>query len=245
MLSLLVLSAVAILFFYLCPPEPDDATLHDLVRAVIPRFFIAVFLLVLAMEHFPSSLASKRVTAKNFVWCILPLLVALVNFPFSSLIRGIARITRVDLLGLFLLKCLLIGLGEEILFRGIIFDSLLRVFKQKKEDYFWPVLLSSVIFALFHFVNLADGSDILSVLQQVGYSFLIGAMLAVVLLQTDNLWLCVGLHALFDVGGMLVSDLGVGNPQDLTFWILTIVVGVACTAQIVVMLIRQQKKLRS
>ena len=241
-LLLLLLSAAAILFYYICPPVLQDTMLDGLVRAVIPRFFIAIFLLVLAMEYFPACLLSEC-APKNLLWCILPLLVALVNFPFSSLIRGIARITRADLLGLFLFKCLLIGLGEEVLFRGIVFDSLLQAFKKKRDALFWSVLISSVIFALFHFINLLDGADILSVLQQVGYSFLIGAMLAVVLLQTKNLWLCVALHTLFDTGGMIISDLGVGDPQDLVFWILTIVVGVGCMVQIVIMLIKQQKKL--
>lgn len=240
--TLLLLSAAAILFYYICPPVQEDAMLDGLVRAVIPRFFIAIFLLVLAMEYFPACLLSGRV-GKNLLWCILPLLVALVNFPFSSLIRGIAHITRADLLGLFLFKCLLIGLGEEVLFRGIVFDSLMQAFKKKNDALFWSVLLSSAVFALFHFINLLDGADILSVLQQVGYSFLIGAMLAVVLQQTKNLWLCVALHALFDTGGMIVSDLGVGDPQDLIFWILTIIVGVGCAVQIVFMLVKQQKKL--
>ena len=242
-LTLLVLSAAAILFYYLCPPVLQDTALDEIVRAVIPRFFIAIFLLVLAIEYFPACLVSERVGAKNLAWCVLPLLVALVNFPVSSLIRGIAQITRVDLLALFLFKCLLIGLGEEVLFRGVIFDLLLQAFRKKSAALFWSVLVSSVIFALFHFVNLLDGTDILTVLQQVGYTFLIGAMLAVVLLQTKNLWLCVALHALFDTGGMIVSDLGVGNPQDLVFWILTIVVGCGCAVQIVIMLIKQQKKL--
>ena len=242
-LLLLVISAVAILFFYASPPEMEDATLGSLFRAVVPRFFIALFLLVLAMEYFPASLSSKRVSGKNLLWCILPLLVALVNFPFSSLIRSVAYVTRADLLGLFLFKCFLIGLGEEILFRGIILDLLLQSFQKKRGAIFWPVFLSSAIFALFHFINLIDGADILSVLQQVGYSFLIGAMLAVVLLQTRNLWLCIALHALFDAGGFLISDLGGGNPQDLTFWILTIIVGVGCTVQMIITLVKQQKRL--
>lgn len=242
-LSIILLSAVAVLLFYASPPFTQDQTLNLLLSAVIPRFFIAIFLLVVAVAFFPESLLSNRIPLKTLLWCILPLLVTVVNFPFSALIRGTAQVTRVELVWLFLIKCLLIGLGEELLFRGIIFHSLLGYFKKKKGALFWPVLTSAVIFALFHFVNLMDGAGILPVLQQVGYSFLIGAMLAIFLLQTRNLWLCVLLHALFDVGGFLIFDLGTGNPQDLTFWILTIIIGILCTAQMVWMLIKQEKKL--
>ena len=246
-LSLLFVSAAAILFFYASPPATDDDTINDLLRAVVPRFFIAVFLLVVAIEYFPQSLASGRVSKSNLLWCLLPLWVTLVNFPASALIRGTARVTRVELLWLFVFKCLLIGLSEEVLFRGIIFYSLSEYCKKRVNTCFLPVLISSAVFALFHFINLIEGANILSVLQQVGYSFLIGAMLAVTLLKTKNIWLCVALHALFDFGGFLIADLGRGSPQDLTFWILTIVVGVGCAVQIVLTLIKmmKQKKLPS
>lgn len=241
-LLLLPISAAALLFFYYAPPVIDDGTLESLFHAVIPRFFISVFLLVLVAEIFPELLAFKAISSKTLLWCVLPLLVTLVNFPFSALILGTAKVTRAELIWLFLIKCLLIGLSEELLFRGIIFYSLADHFKKNGRSCFWPVLSSSVIFALFHFINLFDGAGILAVLQQVGYSFLIGAMLAVVLLKTKNVWLCILLHALFDFGGFFVSDLGTGNPQDLTFWILTIVVGILCTAQMIITLIKIMKK---
>lgn len=240
-LLLLLTSATAIIFFFYAPPLTEDGKLDLLINSIIPRFFISLFLLVLVLEIFPACLAWKRIPVKNLLWCVLPLLVTVVNFPVSALISGTAHVTRAELIGPFLLKCLLIGLSEELLFRGIVFYALSDYFKKKGYSCFLPVLLSSVIFALFHFINLFDGAGILAVLQQVGYSFLIGAMLAVVLLKTKNLWLCVFLHALFDFGGFFVSDLGTGDPQDLTFWILTVVVGVLCAVQIIVTLIRRIK----
>lgn len=241
-LLLLFIPAAAILFFFFAPPATGDGRLDSLLNAVIPRFFISIFLLVLVLEIFPSCLSCKRISFKNLIWCIPPLLVALVNFPFSALILGTAQVTRAELIGLFLLKCLLIGLSEELLFRGIIFYTLSDYFKRKGFSCFLPVLLSSVIFALFHFINLFDGAGILAVLQQAGYSFLIGAMLAVVLKKTNNLAACVFLHALFDLGGFFVSDLGTGDPQDLTFWILTAVVGVLSAVHITATLVKMIKK---
>lgn len=244
-LFLCLISAAAILFYYGAPPLTGDKRTDTLAGAVILRFFISVFLLVLTIEFFPSCLAGKRVSCKNLLWCIPSLAVAIVNFPFSALINGTAQIVQINLIWLFLIKCVLIGLSEEILFRGIIFRSLLEFFGKKDKSCFLPVLLGSAIFALFHFVNLLDGAGILAVLQQVGYTFLIGAMLSVVLLKTENIWLCVFLHALFDFGGLLISDLGTGNPQDLAFWILTVAVGVLCAVQMIITLtamVKQHKK---
>ena len=240
----LLISAIciaAVSYYYLDPFWTEDGALTSLLEAVIPRFFIAVFLLVVTLQFSPEILSFRRIPLKNLLWCVPLLFVVLANFPFSALIGGTARITRIDLIGLFAVKCLLIGLGEELLFRGILFGFLNELFEKRKSP-FLTVLLSSVLFALFHLVNLLDGAGILPVLQQIGYSFLIGAMLAVLLVQTENLWLCVILHALFDFGGLIVSDLGAGSPHDTVFWILTIVFGVICAVHVVITLVKRCKR---
>lgn len=242
-LLLCLICAAAIFFFYVSPVNTGDARADALLDASIPRFFISVFLLVLIAEFFPCCLSRGRISLKVLLWCIPPFAVTVVNFPFSALVGGTAGITRPDLIGLFLLKCFLIGLSEELLFRGIVFGVLNEAFVAKRRSAFFPVLLSSAIFALFHFINLLDGAGILPVLQQVGYSFLIGAMLAVVLVKTKNLWLCVLLHALFDVGGCFLSDIGIGSPHDTVFWILTVSIGVLCAVHIAATLFRQVKKI--
>ena len=89
--------------------------------------------------------------------------------------------------------------------------------------------------------NLLVGADIVSVLLQIVYSFLIGAMLTVVLFKTRNIWMCVLIHALFNFGGLLTSFIAIGNPWDLVFWILTIVFGVLCAGHIIMALIKLEK----
>lgn len=237
-----VISLTAVLFFYLDPLKTSDKALSSLLEAAIPRFFIAAFLLAITAQFFPDCLAFRRIPFKNLFWCVPLLFVALANFPFSALIAGTARVTRSELIGLFAVKCILIGLGEELLFRGILYDFFAEIFARKQKSCFFPVLLSSTVFALFHLVNLLEGAGILPVLQQIGYSFLIGAMLAVLYVKTKNLWLCVILHALFDFGGFMISDLGVGDPHDLIFWILTALFGILCAVHVVATLVRLCKQ---
>ncbi len=210
--------------------------------SLIPRFFVTA-LLALLVDYYDDSLFSfRRIPLKRLLWCIPPLAVVFVNFPYSALISGAARITNAALLPLFLFKCFLIGLSEEWIFRGILFDFLYRRSRQKGGTCFTAVLVSSLIFGAFHLFNLLDGANAGGVLLQCGYSFLIGAMLAVVFLKTQNLWICVILHTLFDFGGFIVGDLGTGAPQDTTFWILTIVTGVLCAVHIIVTLVKIVRK---
>ena len=66
-------------------------------------------------------------------------------------------------------------------------------------------------------------------------------MLAVAFIKTKNVWLCVAVHAIFDVGGLIVGDLGKGPFQDTVFWVLTAACGVICTAHIIYTLIKLQR----
>ena len=84
---------------------------------------------------------------------------------------------------------------------------------------------------------------ILDVLLQVGYTFLIGGMFAVMMLKTNNVWLCVIIHALFDFGGLLAFEIADGNPwENPVFWILTIACGILCVGHIIVSLINMERK---
>jgi hypothetical protein len=76
----------------------------------------------------------------------------------------------------------------------------------------------------------------------VGYSFLIGGMLGTVLIKTENLWVCVILHALFDFGGLIVTYLGFGEFQDIIFWILTAIGGILCLIHTLFYIIKRDKK---
>ena len=97
------------------------------------------------------------------------------------------------------------------------------------------------LLGLLHLFNLFAGASVGATFLQVGYSFLIGAMLSAVLIKTDNLWLCVLLHAGFDFGGSIITELGTGIFQDLWFWIFTAFAGVLCLAHVLGFLIKQDK----
>lgn len=212
--------------------EQTNTLLKDaLSRACFTAFFICWLFLFRQTDllHFP-----RKKFPKALLWSIPCFLVAIVNFPFSALITRNATIERADLIPLFALLCICIGLSEELLFRGIVHGFIKRKLANKKNGYLLSVLISSAVFGLWHLTNLAYGAGVGTTFLQVGYSFLIGAMLAVTYDKTNNIWLCASIHALFDFGGMIVDYLGSGNVHDLVFWILTAVFGVVCAVHIII-----------
>lgn len=224
MISLLIpCIALAVLFSWRGLYGDADPTTASLLSETLPRLLAGGYLIALFAVMGYGAPFRPKWTLSHLLFAIPALAVGVVNFPFSALIRGTAVIGRKDLLWLFLLKCLSVALLEESFFRGFLLPLLSGDAPRRK---LLAVLLSAAAFSLIHLVNLAT-SPAEAVLLQVGYTFLLGCMLAVVLLKTGNVWLCVIVHLLFDVGGTIVSDLGSGSPHDLLFWILTAAVGTA------------------
>ena len=222
-----------------------DERADTLLLRVLSLIGLSVFLICLSLLTRQTYLL--RFPHKSFpralAWSIPCFLVAIVNFPFYALIAGTAVVERASLVPLFLFMCVLVGVSEELMFRGIIHDFIKQKLRGKKNGYLYAVLLSAAVFALWHFVNLIYGAGIVDTLLQVGYSFLIGAMLAVTYDKNRNIWLCVFIHALFDFGGMLVEYLGKGNVHDTLFWVLTSVFGVLCAIHIILNALKLNKRL--
>lgn len=228
-LALAVLG-VALLGFF--PVNTGDEVFDGLINAVLPRLCLTVGLGALIVAEYKKLLAFPRVTKSALIFFLPCLLVPVANFPFSALISGTARILRADLIWLFIIKCLLIGIVEEFLFRGIVVDFIEGTLKDGKYKTVLIILISAAVFGLFHLINLFEGAPPAAVFLQVGYSFLLGCMLCAVYLKTRNIWGCILLHTLFDIGGLMISDIGAGNPQDAIFWVLTAVCGVLVAAHV-------------
>lgn len=209
---------------------PWEERVSRLLRETLPRLFVAAFLIVLLWGSFRPHGRFLRA----LLWSMPCIAVALVNFPYSALLSGTARIERFDLLWLFLLKCLSVALMEELFFRALLLPFLRERLRGRRGEFYLSVILSAAIFALAHLLNLLAGAGFGATMLQVGYTFLLGMMFGVMYCVTENIWLCVGVHFLFDVGGLIVTDLGSGAFQDTVFWALTVVVGVICAVYVAI-----------
>ncbi len=175
---------------------------------------------------------------KSLLFLLPSLAVAINNFPLIGLATGAAKIT--DPLGgvlILIAYCVAIGMFEEFAFRGLFYLMILDGRRKSTKQIFWTTALSSAIFGLVHLVNLAIGANPGATVLQVGYSFLIGAMCAIVLLKTANIWYCVLLHTVYDVGGTILF-LGGGVRWDTLTVVITAVLGVAVAAFMTVSLLR-------
>jgi membrane protease YdiL (CAAX protease family) len=104
----------------------------------------------------------------------------------------------------------LIGLFEELLFRGILLRGL-----ESKTGPVLALVVSSVAFGLMHYVNWVGGQPLgdttIQVLHAIGAGFLYGALM----LMTGSIWPSVFLHALWDGSVSLVATVSSAIPPEL------------------------------
>lgn len=259
LVTMSLLSLLLVCFLLLFPRLQGtlDKDTYTLLELMASRFLGgAVFLLLIPYLDLPI-LSFKRLPSVKALLSVLPaFVIAVNNFPILGLIRGSVFVdSTAEKAGLLVLSCLAIGFFEEIAFRGVIFpillSRLLPVLKKRAERkeksarvpcetiaVFLSIVLTSAVFGLVHVLNLFAGGSPLSVLLQVGYSFLIGGMCAIVLLKTRCIWFSVLVHAIYDVGGMLIEYLGGGKLWDTPTVILTVALSVAVAVYFLVLLFR-------
>lgn len=165
---------------------------------------------------------------------VLPLfLVAVNNLPVIALALGQATVDRTALIPLFALECLSVALFEETAFRGLIFPFMRTAFDGKRKRDLLAIIASSCLFGLIHLVNLASGIG--PTLLQVGYSALIGALCALIVHVSGNLFLAVAFHAIYNFCGYLVPQLGSGTLWDIPTVVLTAAVALLVAVYAIVL----------
>ena len=223
------------------PPAPDAAELR-LVREASVRLLYAAAVCAAWAALSPVTCAGRPLgegrekqtprhkPSATLVLC-LSLLVAVNNFPLSTLFSGAARVTGSAEAVLSLgLSCLSTAIFEELLFRGLLLSLFLSRFGGEGKGGLTALLLSSAVFGLSHLLNLAGGGGLPDTLLQVGYSFLIGALAAVLCLLFSSLWPAILFHALYNFGGFLIPELGDGPLFDTPTVVVTVILARAAAA---------------
>ena len=246
-LAVVFVALACLLYIELAPavglPEirfSSDETMQRLVYMSVTRLLgAAAFLAVLVTLGYRVLNPLQKPLGKAIVFCIPALLVAVNNAPLLGFATKAVYFTHTGwYLFWFVTECVAIGAFEELAFRGTVLLMITEKRRRTTGDLVRAILLSSAVFAVVHMVNLLVGADPGAVFLQIGYSFLIGAMCAVVLFKTANIWLCVLLHAVYDFGGNIAEVAHTAGRWDGFTMIFTAVLAVAVIAIMLVGLLR-------
>lgn len=160
---------------------------------------IGIIIITLIINHF--------YTKENFHfenWNIF-LRSLMVDFFISYYIIAIVlNYNQMHHVGFYLVLAALIGIAEEITFRGMILGSLIHNWKGKKPI-LGSVLLSSLIFGLTHAIN-AFSQPLPNTIVQIVVAFSLGVILAFMYLRTNNLITPILFHMLVDFTSISLTN---------------------------------------
>lgn len=106
---------------------------------------------------------------------------------------------NIDPLFMFLGVVLIGPICEEIIFRGIILEGLLKNYSTQKA-----IIFSALIFGLIHFIPI-----------QVINAFFMGIILGWIYLKTRSLWICIALHVINNGLSVLLGDMGTESTRTM------------------------------
>ncbi len=106
----------------------------------------------------------------------------------------------------YFLGMLSIGMVEELVFRGMVAESLIAKYGTTRAGIWKATVIGGVIFGVAHVTNIFSAAPF-GVFVQVVVAAVLGMLFSAIYYRTGNLWICVLLHAGIDAASLLDTGL--------------------------------------
>lgn len=161
---------------------------------VVAAFLFLVAVILFAGWRDLKFVAPKPMSSLRIMW--LP---ALYIVAFLGLAAAIG-LPPIGLMLMILVSTLFVGLSEETMFRGIIFQAL------RTRVNLWPAMIwTSVLFGSVHILNALTTGELLNAMLQAFTATLSGFAFMAILVRTGSIWPAIIYHALWDFGTFSIS----------------------------------------
>ena len=123
---------------------------------------------------------------------------------------------------LYVLSMLTVGLLEEVIFRGVLFEAM------RKDGQKSAVIVSSLTFGIGHIVNLINGSgaELLPNVLQVIYATSAGFMFVMIYLKSRSLIVCILAHGIFNALSVFINETEITSTMSIiTALAITLITG--------------------
>lgn len=190
---------------------PGATRIVDIIgRAVLSVVMLGLMVIVGGKKTI--SYGEKTISRSlKYAWYAILINFILFLLTVKGLFGNLSETWFSALVGTILL-CIVVGIFEEALFRGIIFNALLAKRGDTTKGIMWAAIISSIIFGFVHVISfyINGGSlDFVSTVQSILKTIqtgMVGFFLAAVYLKTKSIWGVALIHGLNDFLLMVVSE---------------------------------------
>ena len=125
-------------------------------------------------------------------------------FLFDAFSKGAQWQTAPAIL-LGILHMIGIGIREEVIFRGVIGNTLTLNYATDKKGLWFAVIVSGLVFGGVHINNIFFGVKLLGLFAQIVSACGAGLLFTAIYLRGGNIWILMLIHAIVDAGALLES----------------------------------------
>lgn len=200
----------------------DDTLLSDYLSGIIFRCIILLLsislLINIELQKFAGLIIQINMNKSKIL--IIPLLIIgmfLFFLPYDNLISC-------PIFFSFILYQISIGFAEEFTMRGLLLPLLIKIFHNKKYSIYYGIIISSIVFALLHYLSFFSGSQTFeSATNQVVFALGIGMCFGSLMLISNNLIIISLLHSLVNIVGQFntITNNGCQIPQSENTTVIT------------------------
>lgn len=225
---LFILIVLFILLYLVNTYLVDGVEMTSVIQSLYQITGGLIFVLIMYDVGYKLFRFKKELFISGLIVIIPGLIIGINNFPISAYFNDRFIMTEPhSFIYLFALESFSTAFFEEIIYRGVLLFVVLQKLPNTKEGIFKAIIITSAVFALSHLLNLFTGAGLSNTIMQVGYSFLMGMMWAVVFIKTQNILYSIILHATYNYFGYILFRLGtVYTRFDLVTIIVTVLLAV-------------------
>lgn len=167
----------------------SDPNISDVL--IFVELVLTAFVLFVNYKYFDNSgfSALDKANFKYFMPFGILIIIIFITFCTTAAWQN----ADISILILTLATCILVGVSEEVMFRGIVLHSFLKITTKAKA-----VMISAILFSLLHSVNVLGGLDFGSMLLQLFSTFVFGIVFACICVKIKNIIPLIIYHALWD-----------------------------------------------
>ena len=138
-------------------------------------------------NYYGFSFSKKNEIKRYYIYTPLFLL------AFMPIFAGISADLTIRKIIYLISYMALVAFVEETIFRGIILKMML------KKGLIIAIFWSSILFSLSHLLNSLGTSNTISIITQTSYAFVIGIILSVIVIKTNNIFITILFHYLNNI----------------------------------------------
>ncbi len=165
-----------------------------LLALVVAPLFLMVMVARLGWWQTVGFQCPRPLSELRLLW--LPALFLIVFFSLVA-VKGLPP---AQMLGIIVVNTLLVGLSEELMFRGLLLHGAMARFAVGVA-----VLITAIIFGSIHALNGLLTGDFPSAFTQAVQAAMFGVWVAALRLRLGSLWPVILIHGLWDLGIFLIS----------------------------------------